>query len=304
MTILRTYHHPDQASTGLSTGLGSSSWITDGSGNAIQYMHYLPYGEDWVDQRNTSWNTPYTFSGKEKDVETGYSYFGARYYDSQLSVWLSVDPLSDKYPTMSPYTYCANNPIMMVDPDGRKILGTDSNPINYSKNNDGTIKWTSNTSADVKLLGSIMLKTKIGIFFFDAMKNAKHDITIKIDNTEQKDKTILGETENFYSQSPNGEDILNPYKIFESKITIFQNSIENIVNSPDGNKGVFSIAVAMAAVLVHEAVHATDFTNMIDALKYDLFKYADKNNFWYNNKEHEPERQRKLFLKEYNNQNK
>jgi len=71
--------------------------------------------------RTTSWSTPYTFSGKEKDVETGYSYFGARYYDSDLSIWLSVDPMSDKYPNMSPYNYCANNPVMLVDPDGRII---------------------------------------------------------------------------------------------------------------------------------------------------------------------------------------
>ena len=69
----------------------------------------------------TSWNTPYTFSGKEKDVETGYSYFGARYYNSDLSLWLSVDPMSDKYPSMSPYNYCANNPVILVDPDGREI---------------------------------------------------------------------------------------------------------------------------------------------------------------------------------------
>ena len=71
--------------------------------------------------RTTSWNAPYTFSGKEKDVETGYGYFGARYYDSGLSIWLSVDPMSDKYPSMSPYNYCANNPVILVDPDGREI---------------------------------------------------------------------------------------------------------------------------------------------------------------------------------------
>jgi len=72
-------------------------------------------------QRNSSWNAPYTFSGKEKDTETGYHYFGARYYDSGLSIWLSVDPMSDKYPSMSPYNYYANNPVILVDPDGRKI---------------------------------------------------------------------------------------------------------------------------------------------------------------------------------------
>jgi len=73
-------------------------------------------------ERNSSWNAPYTFSGKEKDAETGYGYFGARYYDSGLSIWLSVDPMSDKYPSMSPYNYCANNPVILVDPDGRDIM--------------------------------------------------------------------------------------------------------------------------------------------------------------------------------------
>ena len=43
---------------------------------------------------------------------------GARYYHSDLSVWLSVDPLADKYPGWSPYNYCLNNPIKLVDPNG------------------------------------------------------------------------------------------------------------------------------------------------------------------------------------------
>ncbi len=60
----------------------------------------------------------YKFSAKELDNETNYSYFGARYYDSDLSQWLSVDAMSDKYPDLSPYNYCAWNPVVLVDPDG------------------------------------------------------------------------------------------------------------------------------------------------------------------------------------------
>ncbi|MDR2979435.1 MAG: RHS repeat-associated core domain-containing protein, partial [Bacteroidales bacterium] len=86
--------------------LGSASWITDARGDAIQHLQYLPFGETRVDQRTSYWTSRYSFSGKEKDEETGYSYFGARYYDSDLSIWLSVDPLSDKYPFISPYVYC------------------------------------------------------------------------------------------------------------------------------------------------------------------------------------------------------
>jgi hypothetical protein len=55
-------------------------------------------------------------------VETGYGYFGARYYDSELCIWLSIDPLSDKYPSLSPYTYCSNKPVKLVDPDGKGFI--------------------------------------------------------------------------------------------------------------------------------------------------------------------------------------
>ena len=60
----------------------------------------------------------YTFSAKERDSETGLSYFGSRYYSSDLSIWLSVDPMSDKYASLSPYVYCADNPVRLVDQNG------------------------------------------------------------------------------------------------------------------------------------------------------------------------------------------
>ena len=62
------------------------------------------------------------FTGKETDCETGFSYFGARYYDpTLLTGWTAVDPMADKYPSLSPYNYCAWNPIKLVDPDGCKF---------------------------------------------------------------------------------------------------------------------------------------------------------------------------------------
>ncbi len=65
------------------------------------------------------------FTGKERDSETGYGYFGARYMDHELmTMWLSVDPMADKYPSISPYAYCAWNPMKLVDPDGEEIYPT------------------------------------------------------------------------------------------------------------------------------------------------------------------------------------
>ena len=61
----------------------------------------------------------FTFTGKELDQETGYSYFGARYYWSEvLTGWLSVDVLVDNFPSISGYAYCNHNPIVLIDEDG------------------------------------------------------------------------------------------------------------------------------------------------------------------------------------------
>ena len=52
-------------------------------------------------------------------------FLSAQYYNSDLSIWLSVDPMVDKYPNLSPYTYCANNPVRIFDPDGRDTIFVD-----------------------------------------------------------------------------------------------------------------------------------------------------------------------------------
>ena len=82
------------------------------------------------------------FTGKERDEETGYGYFGARYMDHELMTgWLSVDPMADKYPSISPYAYCAWNPVRLVDPDGKEIHLTffGKNTCN-ALSNDGKIR--------------------------------------------------------------------------------------------------------------------------------------------------------------------
>ena len=50
-----------------------------------------------------------------------------RHYNSDLSIWLSVDPMFDKYPGVSPYAYCGNNPVVLKDPNGEDIVPTDAN---------------------------------------------------------------------------------------------------------------------------------------------------------------------------------
>ncbi|MES2141131.1 MAG: RHS repeat-associated core domain-containing protein [Bacteroidota bacterium] len=93
----------------------------------------------------------YGFNGKEKDDEVsgnGNSYdFGARIYDTRLGRWLSLDPLQARYPSISPYAYCANNPIAAIDPDGRAVVPVVTVSYNGPANpaNEGDIGNATNT---------------------------------------------------------------------------------------------------------------------------------------------------------------
>ena len=99
--------------------LGSANWITDDKGDPVQYIHYAPYGELIANQRPCTYDERFKFTGKERDAESGYDAFGARYYSSIFGHFTSPDPMSDKYPNISPYAYCGWNPINRIDPDGR-----------------------------------------------------------------------------------------------------------------------------------------------------------------------------------------
>ena len=127
------WFHPDH--------LGSSSFITGLDGEVTQNMEYFPSGEIFVENHmNDGLNSQYKFNGKEQDGETGYYYYGARYYNPRVSLWLNVDPLADYNPfynsehyidgehnggvknsgNLNPYIYTYNSPIMYVDPNGKQ----------------------------------------------------------------------------------------------------------------------------------------------------------------------------------------
>ena len=106
------YYHLDH--------LGSAHYLTDITGELRQHTAYTPFGELFVEEHTSSTSRPYKFNGKEYDEQTGYYYYGSRYYDPKLSIWNSVDPLTEKFPTWSPYAYTFHNPMNYIDHDGRE----------------------------------------------------------------------------------------------------------------------------------------------------------------------------------------
>jgi len=107
---LQFFYHPDH--------LGSSSFITNLDGEVVQHIEYVPFGEVFIEERNNVWNTPYLFNAKEFDEETGMYYYGARYYNPRLSLWMSTDPMSELMPHKSAYKFSNNNPLRFIDYTG------------------------------------------------------------------------------------------------------------------------------------------------------------------------------------------
>lgn len=130
--------------------IGNVDVITERDGNQFERFEYTPYGETWIHHDSLYLNNSnlgilgdsidikYRFTGKEKDEETGYTYFGARYLDSKRGIWTQTDPaLGDYIPTAGTtpdklpgmggiynlvnsqlYHYAGNNPVKYTDPDG------------------------------------------------------------------------------------------------------------------------------------------------------------------------------------------
>ena len=157
------YFHPDH--------LGSSSYVTDKKGNFFEMIEYLPYGETLYDEAATVDKTEFRFTSKEQDAETGLYYHGARYRDAKTGVWLSVDPILEKYlPTgnkekdrelpaggvfntinLNLYHYGGNNPIMFCDPDGTRDIS-----LNEIRAGDILLAHEGGKTSDIQKAGQML----------------------------------------------------------------------------------------------------------------------------------------------------
>ena len=98
--------------------LGSTSVVTGRDGGTTQQTLYSPYGEVLYVLHSRLPDSRFLYTGQELDRESDLSYHDARYYDSILSRFASVDPVEGNLP----YTYANNNPVIFTDPDGNNPL--------------------------------------------------------------------------------------------------------------------------------------------------------------------------------------
>ncbi|MBK7980259.1 MAG: RHS repeat-associated core domain-containing protein [Ignavibacteriae bacterium] len=128
----------------LKDHLGNIKVRVNESGSVVGYDDYYPFGMIMNGRsNNTGTEVNYKYTSKERDLETGLDYFGARYYDSKIARWLSVDPLADKYPDWSPYNYILSNPLNGIDPNGEFTLKFIKNTYYLHRESINTAKFAT-----------------------------------------------------------------------------------------------------------------------------------------------------------------
>jgi len=121
----------------LKDHLGNIRVTVDKDGEVLGYDDYYPFGLQMPGRSSNTANPNHLYkcsakslsrdAGKlDEEIGLDWYYFGARYYDPVIARWLAVDPMADKYPSISPYVYCANNPLYYIDPNGCEIVGDSS----------------------------------------------------------------------------------------------------------------------------------------------------------------------------------
>ena len=108
--------------TYLTDHQGNVRVVVDENAAVKQVNHYYPYGALFAESTNGNVQ-PYKYNGKELDRMHGLDWYdhGARHNDAAIGRWHVIDPLCEKYYDISPYAYCAGDPVNAIDPDGKSI---------------------------------------------------------------------------------------------------------------------------------------------------------------------------------------
>jgi RHS repeat-associated protein len=178
--------------------LGSTRTIINATGGVEQTYDYYPFGLDMPQRMSQTGDyARERFTGHERDEEVGLDYMQARRYAAEFGRFLSVDPLADDFPALSPYNYTFNNPLRYIDPDGQAPLHTI-----VEENEDGTYRVVGGdpNDGDTGIYVGSTDGEKIGESltthsFFDSNDKAVVGAQIDLESTEGQDfidNDILG----------------------------------------------------------------------------------------------------------------
>ena len=230
--------------------------VTEWEG-VVERSDYYPYGMQMRVPWSTMWTQPYKFMGKELDRENGWDSYDvhARWLTSPIAQWTTQDKLAEATPWLSPYSYCAGDPVNNIDYNGKWVIGINGTKVRYDFD---TNKWSRNTPCDVRRIGDAMVTTETGRAVLKRMLETKHPITIKLDTEnvlidETSGETILGNTNTKTYKDRQGK----PIKFKSSEITIYLKAIQEAGHN-DIRYENLTYDEIIGSNAVHEGTHATD----------------------------------------------
>ena len=236
----------------LKDHLGSNRVVCNASGTVEQANHYYPFGGLFGESTNAS-TQKYKYNGKEYDRVHGLDWYdyGARFMNPDMGRFTTIDPMAEKYYSISPYAYCANNPVRYIDPDGNKIRI-------YKKNQKQVLNYIN------KLAQGTFAVDKKGYLFLVKKSNTKgysktytESLVRAIDNMKKTiniyvDNYYIDENNNRQDISQKGEGTTKEYYNGEIVVVISGKSYNKLTDR-DGN----SISDKPEYILAHEiAGHA------------------------------------------------
>ena len=252
--------------------LGNVREVVDASGAVKQVTNYYPFGAPYADTSaatNAEFQ-PYKYNGKELDLMHGldtYDY-GARQYNPILARWDRMDPLCEKYYSVSPYAYCGGNPVNAIDPNGKEVVIEGSyiqKLILFSSlqllTNDG-LAMKENGEVYIESTGTRNLDKdlNVGTSLVSSMIDNKHTATLSLNNKEKNSTHPLS-----YTGSINGKGT-------DVQISIDPCAPANFLVNDEKTGESMMEQCPLHIILGHEMVHG--FRDMNGIAKYNgLYSY-------------------------------
>lgn len=228
--------------------------------------------EPFNDEQNTinAGVQPFKYNGKELDRMHGLDWYdyGARFQNAPVGRWCSVDPLAHKYYSISPYAYCANNPVNWIDPDGKQYTYRTSNNIVYLYSN-----------------GDFYLATKMpGVKGYVKASNQKVVLSKKSNNIMRRTLLALRALDN--SKDPIVKKVFD--EVNNSKEYVHEFRIAKDDDDPNNTRGISCVA-SETTLDLDGAKKASDFKDIgISDTEvvghevkhgYDQMNYINRNNY-------------------------
>ncbi len=238
----------------IKDNLGSTVAVVDGDGVTRQLTAYYPSGVPYDLTAAEARATDQLHIGNRWIAHEGMNTYDntARMHYPVLPSFDTPDPLAEQYPHLSPYAYCAANPVKFVDPTGKWIVGTDGKPVIF----DNVYRWSDNIECSTALIIHNMRKTSVGLGVLDAMIKADYPITLSLNNMLNFDpskKTRAGMAETTVVQGNDG------LEISKVEIKIFKNVIETLYKNQEMFKeSSLTVSDIIGIIAVHEGTHATN----------------------------------------------